>query len=285
MKYIVVLFLLNSMASFSQMWKEPFDTLPYIDHFERLKGNKIGIKSYSVTEYLDKDSILSYNFYGFDRNGYLTEQFYAMFPHQHTDTNKYHYKNGILQGSGFKREHIYNENKRLIEIRNSKNDSTWSTNYTYNDNNLIEIRYSQQNWTTFQYDLNGRLQRKEIFQNGKLKEYLSYYYPENNVTAYCDCNLIKVYNETIAACDSTIGTFNKFGKLSRLEMHFYKDDTPHYVSFKYDRKGRIMKMSYEEATGNASTVYFRSRKGLLARVEHRDENGRVYNYSEFVYEY
>lgn len=284
MKYIPVIILLLAFNANCQIWKEPFDTLPYIDRFEQLKGDKIGIKSYSVTQYSNKDSILSYDYYGFDRNGYLTEQFYAMYPNQHTDTNKYHYENGIVQGSDFKREHIYNDDKRLIEIRNTNRDSTWSTHYIYKKNKLAGIRYSKQNLTTFKYDSIGKLQRKEVFQNGKLNEYFNYYYPESNVTAYCNCNLIKAYNETIIACDSTIGTFNKFGKLTKLEMHFYKEDAVHFMTVNYNDEGKILEILYEEPTGNALEQYRRDKNGLLTRIDFY-KNEEIYMYSKFDYVY
>jgi antitoxin component YwqK of YwqJK toxin-antitoxin module len=282
MKYITVILLLITLNVNCQIWKEPFDTLPYVDQFERLTGVRIGIKSYTITEFSDKDSILSYDYYGFDKSGYLTEQFYAMFPKQHTDTIKYYYTNGIVQGADFKREHIYNDHNRLIEIRNTNNDSTWSTYYIYKKNKLAGIRYSKLNLTKFQYDSLGKLQRKEVLQNGKLKEYFNYYYPEKNVTAYCNCNQIKVYDETINACDSTIGTFNKFGKLIKLEVHIYKEHAAHLMTVNYNDEGMILEILYEEPSGFASEVYRRDKIGLLTRIDFY-KNEELYKYSKFDY--
>jgi hypothetical protein len=120
-----ILLIFNSINVISQIWKEPIDTLPCIDRFaksSRLTLDQIGVEFYSATQYSDKDSILSYEFYGFDRNGYLIKKFYALSPNEPVDTIKYYYLNGIVQGPDYKREHIFNNKKQLIEIRNTKND-------------------------------------------------------------------------------------------------------------------------------------------------------------------
>lgn len=287
MKYIFVISLLLAFKANCQIWKEPFDTLPYVDRFERLSGNKIGIKSYTVTQCSDKDSILMYYFYGFDRKGYLTEQFYAMFPNQHTDTNKYHYLDGIVQGSDFKREHIYNENKRLIEIRNTKNDSIWSTHYKYFDNKLIEIRYSQQNWTSFQYDINGSLQHKEIFQSGKLKEYFNYEHIDQKTLVYQHC-LLNDKGNPYLPCEVTEGYYDSDNRLTKIVSKYDVDSSNISITeFHFDKKGKITKMT-DIALNNpnleAEVIYIYNKIGLLIRIEHY-KKGRLYMYSKFEYVY
>jgi len=287
MKYISVITLLLAFNANCQIWKEPFDTLPYIDRFERLKGDKIGLKSYSVTTFSDKDSILSYDFYGFDRNGYMTQQFYAMFPNQHTDTNKYRYENGIVQGSDFKREHIYNENKRLIEIRCTENDSTWSTHYKYIENRLVEIRYSQQNWTTFQYDLNGVLQRKEIFQSEKLKEYFNYKHPDEKTLIYQHC-LLNDKGNPYLPCEVVEGYYDNDKRLVKIVSKYDLDSNNVFITeFHLDKNGRIEKMtdiSLNNSDRGAEAVYIRNKKGILIKVEHY-KKGKLYMYSKFDYVY
>lgn len=287
MKYIFVIILLLAFNANCQIWTEPFDTLPYFDRFERLQGDKIGLKSYSVTTFSDKDSILSYDFYGFDRNGYMTQQFYAMFPNQHTDTNKYHYENGIVQGSDFKREHIFNEDNRLIEIRSTKNDSTWSTHYKYNNNRLIEIRYSKQNWTTFQYTQNGNLHLKEIYQSGDLKEYFNYGHPDEKTLVYQHC-LLNDKGNPYLPCEVTEGHFDNENRLVKIVSKYDLDSNNVFITeFHFDKKGKLIKMTdiaQNDPEMEAEAVYIRNKKGLLIKVEHY-KKGKLYMYSKFDYVY
>lgn len=287
MKFLIVILLLLGFNANCQIWNEPFDTLPYIDHFERLSGDRIGLKSYSVTTYSDKDSILSYDFYGFDKNGYMTQQFYAMFPNQHTDTNNYHYLNGIVQGSDFKREHFYNENKRLIEIRSTKNDSTWSTHYNYIENRLVEIRYSTQNWTKFQYDSKGKLIRKENFQSGKLEEYFNYEHPDEKTLIYQHC-LLNDKGYPYLPCEVVEGYYDNDKRLVKIVSKYDLDSNNIFiVEFHFDKNGKIVKMtdvSLNNSDMVAEAIYIRNKKGMLIKIEHY-KKGKMYLYSKFDYSY
>lgn len=287
MKYITVLILFWAFNAKCQIWQEPFDSLPYIDKFERLAGNKIGIKSYSVTQFSSNDSILSYIFYGFDKSGYLTEQFNAKFPNQHADTIRYLYLNGIIQGSDYKREHIYNNDNRLIEIRSSRNDSIWSIHYKYSENRLIEIRYSNQNWITFQYDSNGTLNHKEIYQNGQLKEYFNYDYPNDKILVYQHCLLNEKGNPYLP-CEVTEGYYDNKNRLVKIISKYDLDSNNVFITeFHFDNKGKLTKMT-DIAQNNpeieAQVVYIRNKKGLLIRVENY-KKGKLHSYSKFDYSY
>lgn len=287
MKYMVVLLIFISFKAGGQIWKEPFDTLPYLDNFERLSGNKIGIRSYSVTQFDDHDSILAYNFYGFDRNGYLTDELYAMYPGQHLDTNHYCYLNGIIQGSDFKREHLYNEQHRLIEIRNSKVDSVWSTNYYYENNRLIRISYSKQNWTTFQYDSLGKLYRKDIFRGGHLKEYFNYWHPGTYRLIYQNCVLSRE-GEVYVPCEVTEGYFDRNNKLIKIVLkHEIDSSNVFIIHFKYNKQGLLTSMTdkvLHDPEQESEIRYIRNRKGVLIRMEYFRKQKR-YMYSEFDYLY
>lgn len=287
MKHITLISLLISLNTYCQIWKEPFDTLPYIDQFERLTGDKLGIKSYSVTQFDDKDSILSYDYYGFNQEGYLTEQFYAMYPNQHTDTNKYHYENDILQGDRTKREHLFNENHRLIEIRNTNSDSTWSTHYSYENNKLVEIRYSKQSWETFQYDSLGKLERKEVFQKGKLNSYFNYQHPNEKTLIYQDC-LINEKGIPYLPCEVTEGYFDKENRLIKIISKFDMDSNNVFIyEFEYNNKGKIIKMTnraLNKSDWGAEVIYVRNKKGFLVRMEHYKKD-KLYMYSKFDYVY
>lgn len=285
MKYITIVSFLISLNVTCQVWKEPFDTLPYLDHLERLTGDKIGIKSYSVTHFSGKDSISSYDFNEFNRDGYLIERFHTRF--QNKDTIKYNYQNGIVQGYDCKREHIYNENKRLIEIRNSNDDSTWSIYNHYENNKLVEIRDSKQSWTTFQYDHNGDLKRKEIFQNGKLIEFFNYQHPNETTVIYQDCYLNQK-GKTYLPCEITEGYFDSENRLIKIVSKYAEDSSNVCVTvYSYDKKGNLSKMinrssNHPELKGK--TVWVRDKKGLLIRIKHY-EKGKLYLYSKFDYVY
>lgn len=285
MKYITIISLLISFNVTCQNWKEPFDTLPDLDHLERLTGDKIGIKSYSVTHFSGKDSILSCDSNRFNRDGYLIERSCVLFQQKHI--NKYHYENGIVQGYDYKREHIYNENNRLIEIRNSNDDSTWSIYHHYENNKLVEIRYSEQSWTTFQYDGNGNLQRKEIFQDGKLKEYFNYQHPNKTTVIYQDCYL-NVQGKPYLPCEITEGYFDSENKLIKIVSKYAEDSNNVFVTvLHYDKKGNLSKMvnkSLNNPYPKGKSIWVRDKKGLLIRIEHY-EKGKLYMYSKFDYVY
>lgn len=287
MKYILLLSLFNSLYASCQIWKEPFDTLEYIDSFEKLADEKTGIKSYSITQFDEKDSILSYDYYGFNKEGYLIEQFYAMYPDQHTDTNKFHYENGIVQGSDFKREHIYNENNRLIEVRNSKQDSTWSTHYVYEDNRLTEIRYSSKNWETFDYDTHGKIVRKEIFKHGKLKEYFNYQHPSEKVLIYQHCLLNEKGNPYLP-CEVTEGYFDEKNRLIQIVLKYGLDSSNVFVvKSEYDQQGNVRKVTDQalhDTELGSEVIYVRDKKGLLLKTEHY-QKGKIYLYARFDYVY
>jgi hypothetical protein len=287
MKFLVVITLLLVFNANCQIWEEPFDTLPYIDHFERLSGDRVGIRSYTVTTFSDKDSILSYDFYGFDKNGFMIQQFYAMSPNQQNDTNKYHYENGVVQVSDYKREHIYNEQKRLIEIRNSKNDSIWSTNYKYIENKLVEIRYSQQNWSTFQYGISGELQRKEIFQSGKLEEYFNYEHPDEKTLIYQHC-LLNDKGNPYLPCEVVEGYYDNEKRLVKIVSKYDLDSNNIFIiEFHFDKNGKIVKMtdvSLNNTDMGAEAIYIRNKIGMLIKIEHY-KKGKMYLYSKFDYSY
>ncbi len=287
MKFLVVITLLLVFNANCQIWEEPFDTLPYIDHFERLSGDRVGIRSYTVTTFSDKDSILSYDFYGFDKNGFMIQQFYAMSPNQQNDTNKYHYENGVVQVSDYKREHIYNEQKRLIEIRNSKDDSIWSTNYKYIENKLVEIRYSQQNWSTFQYGISGELQRKEIFQSGKLEEYFNYEHPDEKTLIYQHC-LLNDKGNPYLPCEVVEGYYDNEKRLVKIVSKYDLDSNNIFIiEFHFDKNGKIVKMtdfSLNNTDMGAEAIYIRNKKGMLIKIEHY-KKGKMYLYSKFDYSY
>jgi YD repeat-containing protein len=274
--------------SHSQIWKQPLDTLPYMDKFERLSDEKLEIKSYSITDYSPKDSILRYDYYGFNVEGYLIEQFYSMYPNQHVDTNKYHYLKGVIQGEDVKREHIYNDKKRLIEIRETEGDVIKSIHYSYNSNKqLIEIRNSALNWTTFQYNSSGKLIRKDIYVNGTLKEYLNYEHPNDKTLIYQNC-INNGDGKSYLPCEVTEGYFDKFNRLNKIVSKYVLDSTTILITeFEYDKKGRPLKMierSINDPDFGSETNYIRDKKGLLIRIEHA-KKGEIYLYSKFDYIY
>lgn len=293
MKNIIALFILlifNSINVFSQIWKEPIDTLPYIDRFaksSRLTLDQIGVEFYSATQYSDKDSILSFDYYGFDRNGYLTKRFSAKSPNEVADTIKYYYLNGTVQGPGYKREHMFNEKKQLTEIRNTKNDSTWLTRYKYMDNLLIEIRYSNQTWTSFQYDQNASLLRKEIFQNGILKEYFVYEHPSKSVLVYQHC-ILDDSGSPYLPCEITEGYYDDERRLVKVISKYDLDSNNVFVTeFQFDKKGNVTKITdnaLNDQDLDSETIYFRNEKGLVMKIENY-KGGKLYNYFKFDYVY
>ncbi|MFM1772295.1 MAG: hypothetical protein RLZZ71_1437 [Bacteroidota bacterium] len=291
MKNIIALFILlifNSINVICQIWKEPIDTLPYIDRFaksSRLTLDQIGVEFYSATQYSDKDSILSFDYYGFDRNGYLTKRFSAKSPNEVADTIKYYYLNGTVQGPGYKREHMFNEKKQLTEIRNTKNDSTWLTRYKYMDNLLIEIRYSNQTWTSFQYDQNASLLRKEIFQNGILKEYFVYEHPSKSVLVYQHC-ILDDSGSPYLPCEITEGYYDDERRLVKVISKYDLDSNNVFVTeFQFDKKGNVTKITdnaLNDQDLDSETIYFRNEKGLVMKIENY-KGGKLYNYFKFDY--
>ncbi len=294
MKFIVLLFLLNSLSSFSQIWEEPFDTLSYYDRIEKVSP-KMGIKSYSVSDFDSTGNLNQYSYYEFDNNGFLIKECQGLSSDQTLDTSYYFYdENGIFQekvrqGQDRKftqREFVKDSLNRTIALKVRSNSSISTTHYFYSKTgNLDSIKYQNGRIIVYKYDAQDSLERKLIIDNGKISEYFNYYHPDKHSLAYTNCNFITVWNEEITACDSTIGTYGKNGKISMIESYFYKDESAHFTKFKYDRKDRITRIDYEEPTGKASTKYYRNRKGLLIRVEHIDKKGKVYRYADFKYEY
>lgn len=293
MRYLYFLFWLFSFTSAAQLWQEPLDTLSHLDKLEKLKPEWRHIKSYTVTDYTDTDSITSYAYYGFDNEGNLTEEFMAMNPGQNVDTTRYYYENGICQEAVYngaerkyrKRKHVYNDKNRLIALVTTEGNESWTTDLIYDSNRLVRIKYPNSSWFDFIYDSIGQLSRKKYVINGKTDKYFNYFQLKSNVTSYTSCNFIAPYGDTVIACDSTIGTFNENGKLIRTESYFYMDETPHFMQIQYDRNGEVSALIIEEATGNVTTKYIRNSEGLLTRVEHSYADGHVYLYSIFEYEF
>lgn len=295
MKFILTLFLLNALSSFSQIWKEPFDTMTYYDRLTRLNETNRDVTSYTVAQFDSSGTAVQFDYFEFNENGYLVKECNAVSADQQVDTIRYFYdQSGVFQEAVYPggtkqntvRKFVKDSLNRTVAVIAKSDSSQAATHFYYSTaGKLDSTKYETGRKVIYDYDEKGKLSKKTIIDNGESKEYTNYYFPKNNATTYCECHSFKIYNEPITACDSTIGTFNRSGKLSKIEMHVYKEDSPHFVYFKYDRKGRILKMKYEEPTGNASTVFFRTRKGLLTRIEHCDAQGRVYNYSNFVYQY
>lgn len=295
MKYTVIFILLiQSELSFSQIWEEPYDTLSYYDRLQKMNP-KLGVKSYSVIDYDSSGNAVQYGYNEFDNKGNLIKECQGLSSNQNLDTSYYFYDDiGVFQEvvrpgrqkQNIIREFIKDSSNRTIALKETNNDSTSITHYYYsNIGKLDSIDYSNGRIVIYKYSSLNELNKKLIIDNGKVTEYFNYYHPDKNSLTYTNCNMITVWDEEIAACDSTIGTYGKNGKISIIESYFYKDESPHLTKFKFDRKGRITRIDYEEPTGNASTKYYRNRKGLLIRVEHIDEKGKVYRYADFKYEY
>jgi len=294
-KYTVIFILLiQSGFSFSQIWEEPFDTLSYYDRLEKV-SSKTGIKSYTVSDFDSSGNANQFGYYEFDNEGYLIKECQGLSSDQKLDTSYYFYnENGVFQEAVHPerkrqntiREFIKDSLNRTIAITNTINDSISTSHYYYSKSgNLDSIKYQTGRIVIYKYTAQNKLKQKLIVNNGKMIEYFNYYHPNDYSLSYCNCNIIKVWDEEIAACDSTIGTYGKNKKIAEIESYFYKEDTPHFTRFNYDRKGKITRIEYEEPTGNASTKYYRNRKGLLIKIEHIDDKGKVYRYADFKYEY
>ena len=268
--------------------------MSYYDRLEKV-APKMKVKSYTISDLDSAGNVNLYGYYEFDENGYLIKECEGLSPDQKLDTSYYFYdENGIFQEvarAGRKRKNITREFikdslNRTIAFKSGIKDSISTTHYYYSKlGNLDSIKYQTGRVIIYKYDEKNKLKQKLIVDDGKMKEYFNYYHPNDNSLSYSNCNIIKVWDEEIAACDSTIGTYGKNGKISIIESYFYKDESPHFTKFKYDRKGRISRIDFEEPTGNASTIYYRNRKGLIIRVEHIDQKGNVYRYADFKYEY
>ncbi|MGV3611471.1 MAG: hypothetical protein ACO1N0_11005 [Fluviicola sp.] len=293
MRLILVLIFLNAFCSYSQVWKEPFDTISYYDCLTRLSENHLNVRSYSIAQFDSSGTPVQFDYYEFNPKGYLIKECMGVSADQKLDTIRYYYnESGVFQEAVYPggirqnetREFIKDSRNRTTAISSLIKDSVFTTYFYYSDK-LDSIVYPYSNTVRFKYNEQGQLSKKSIVEKGQLKGYFNYYYPEKNVITYCDCIFIKVYDKLITACDSTIGTFNKSGKLAGLEMYVYKFDSPDYMNFEYDKNGDILKIRYKDVAGNSTTNYIRNREGLLTRIEHRNGKGRVYNYSDFKYQY
>lgn len=240
----MIFFLLISSSAFSQIWKDPNDTLTSFEKRPRLEKKHRNVKSYSISQFDSSGNEVQYDFREFNKEGILVKSFTGISRNQKVDT-------------------LYYDSIKPIE---------------FSDDQIVGTIKKE-------YYENGKLWKVLTVKDEELTRRLTYYYPEPKVIAYSECHYFKIYDEPKTACDSTIGFKNKKGNLEKIESYFFKDSVPHITYYKYDRKGRILRIIYEESTGNYSTEYIRNRRGLLLRIEHKDELGRVYNYSVFEYNY
>jgi hypothetical protein len=244
MKLLLIISMLSYYYVNCQIWKDPNDTLTYLEKLPSLEKNHLDVKSYSILQFDSSGNEVQFDFRQFNAEGLLIKSCLGISRNQKFDTTYYDYS---------------------IPIE-------------YSDDNIVgEIK--------MEYYEDGKLRKKSTFENEQLTSYLHYNYPETNVISYTECHQFKVYDNLKTTCDSTIGFFNKKGKLEKVDSYFTNDSIVHSVYFEYDRKGRIMKITFEEITGKTSTEYIRNRRGLPIRIENRDKLGRVYNYSIFEYEY
>src|SRR5699024_5693166 len=93
--------------------------------------------------------------------------------------------------------------------------------YKYFENRLVEIRYSEQSWKTFQYDLKGNLLLKVIFQNEKMKEYFNYQYSEDKTIVYQHCRMDGKGNHLF--CEVTEGHYDDEGRLFKIVQTIDED--------------------------------------------------------------
>jgi hypothetical protein len=295
MNYLFCLLALIACSnSFSQIWKEPFDTLNYYDKLEKLSGEKLGIISYSVSMFDSDNNPVQFDYYAFDEKGNLVKECQGVSADQKLDTIYYFYNEaGIFQEavrSGQKRLNIqrnflFNENGRLSSIQYINGITKTETRYVYNKNELLDsIIYSDSEWTCFSYTKNNMLSKKVIYRNKKQYEYFNYTFPSYQAIKYVNC-LMKNDTDVYLPCDETTAYYNEFGKISRIEIKDYSDSSKlHIAESEYDEYGNVVKVFIEEPSGNVETRYIRNEKGLLMRVEH-EKDGEVYNYSVFEYEY
>lgn len=244
MRYLLIIFLVSYRTVFSQIWKDPNDTLSSFEKLPRLEKKHLDVKSYTISQFDSSGNEVMFDFFEFNKEGILVKSCVGVSSSQELDTTYYDQKKAV----------DFPDNKKVFELKK-------------------------------EFNKDGNLSKISTYKDGQLTSCIQYYYPDLKTIAYSECHRFKVYDVFKTACDSTIGFFNKKGDIEKVKTYFFNDSTPHIVNYKYDRKARLSILTYEEITGNASTEYIRNRRGLMIRIENKDEQGRVYNYSKFEYTY
>ena len=291
MRLIIILFcLFTTHLCFSQMWKEPLDTLPFIDKYELIDptthAKSCLIKKY-VVEYGDEVDEWEYKEY--DTRGRITKSSVS-----EGDTTYYFYNEfDVCQEIVYpgkertfnQRFHIY-ENNRLRSILMISDNDTFKTIYQYENNLLKSIEYQNGNRVNFAYDSQGRILRREVVVNGKIEKYFEYYHNAPNGFGYSDCFYGVATQKDGFICNRTSVIFDEHQRL--YELKFEPEGERTIVSrFEYNSDSKIISTRsklFDEKDENYEVKYFYNEHELLIRTEYY-LGGVMYMYYNFEWEY
>ncbi len=172
MKYILFLMLLfQSVFVFSQIWKEPYDTLFFDNNLERVSV-EMGIKSYTVSDFDSLGVMYQFRYLEFNSKGNLIKECQGVPSEQTNDTVYYFYddtdklyefefQGKIIQYP--KRNFIKDSLNRIVTIEEVINDSTSNTYFYYSKlGNLDSINF-QNNSIIYIYDEQNKLKSETYY--------------------------------------------------------------------------------------------------------------------------
>lgn len=263
---------------FSQMWKEPLDTLPHIDKYERI-DSKTRVKSCMIKKYVVEygNVVDEWEYKEFDERGRISKSSFS-----EGDTTYYYYNEfDVCQEivyPGKKREftkrvHVFDEHNRLKSIVVMRDLDTMKTHFVYENNLLVLISYSKENKSVFHYDSIGRLKRKEINRGGQIEEYFDYTYGEGNTCEYSYCYHWMLGENRNLTCDRASAHFNSDGQMTSLGIEINSPQQKFFstLHFKYNIHGKVehtFELVQDKDDKPYEIKYFYNEQQLLIRTEY-----------------
>lgn len=284
-------FLLSIHLCLSQIWKEPLDTLPSIDKYERVdpqsKAKSCLIQKFVTT---NPNEVEEWEYKEYDRHGRITK--FAAFEN---DTTYYFYNDfDVCQEIVYpnqkrqftERIHRF-ENQRLSSIITIQGKDTVMTVYNHDNNLLQSIRYHNGSEVKFFYDSSNRVLRKEfVGSTGDIMRHTNFYY-NSNKTSYSECLSAAAANDhKQVLCDTSIAVFDSQNRM--IELYYNsREEQNSKLYFDYNEHGKIV--SFRTNLTNQEhklyeVKYFYNAHQLLIRTEY-SLDGKIYMYHNFDWRY
>lgn len=279
---ITLLTFISFQTLFAQVWKYPYQAmgLIYLKNSVNHKSKDFNRKEIEV----DSSSNGVYKTYReYNSKGKIVIEVY-----ENEDTVRYDYvtddywSKKIIKNDTI--EQIVNRklDGKIDNIQLLKKNKTYITSYRYDQNgNIVEVYSDSILYDQCEYDSLNRIVRVKNFRSGYLSNIIQYRY-EKDTIYYTECP----YNENGERynwpCEEVKGVYNNSGQISTVISLLHETNGPvtDILTFKYDRKGRIIEIADSLSNGNYGRSIWFYKGPDLQRVEHFS-NGqlvRLYTY-------
>jgi hypothetical protein len=268
---------------FSQVWKHPYKAmgLVYSTTSANLKSKDLTRKEIEV----DSSSNGVYKTYReYNSKGKIVVEVY-----ENEDTVRYDYvmddywSQKIIRNDTIRQIVNRKPDGKIDNIRLLKKNKTYTTSYRYDQNgNIVEVYSDSILYDQCEYDSLNRIVQVKNFRSGYLSNIIQYRY-EKDTIYYTECPYNEKGERYSWPCEEIKGVYNDAEQISTVIsiLHETKGPVTDILTFKYDKKGRIVEITDSLSNGNYGRSIWFYKGSNLQRFEHFS-NGQLVRKSTYI---